>query len=63
MKIHGPQSPWRVRLPAGDARRLRRVAAAAGLAPEQALRLAIVSELPGLEGTGQTHENTHHKFY
>ncbi|HXP63118.1 MAG TPA: host-nuclease inhibitor Gam family protein [Dongiaceae bacterium] len=49
MKIHGPQSPWRVRLPAGDARRLRRVAAAAGLAPEEALRLAIVSELPGLE--------------
>jgi len=50
MNLHGSQSRRRVSLPAGDARKLRRVAAAAGIAPGEALRLAIVSELPGFEG-------------
>jgi len=50
MNLHGSKSRRRARLPAGHAQKLRRVAAAAGISPEEALRLAILTELPRFEG-------------
>ncbi|MGO8677746.1 MAG: host-nuclease inhibitor Gam family protein [Limisphaerales bacterium] len=54
MSLHGSESRLRVRLPAGDAQKLRQVAAASGIAPSEALRLAILNELPRFEGPHET---------